>query len=70
MSTAHDDFRARAVEMRARVRNDAVAARFDRTGMVLSDDAVKWHLDRKIDKGLQRRIARRKRVHRGEIHLA
>ena len=38
--------------------------------MILSNDAVKWHLDRKIDKRMQRRIARRKRVDGGEIHLA
>ena len=38
MAAAHDQLRRSTVQLRAAVRNDAVAAGFDRTRIVLSDE--------------------------------
>lgn len=70
MSATYHELACPVVEMRACVWNDAVAARFDRPGVALSDDAVKRHLDWEIGQSLQRRIAWRQGAHGGEIHLA
>ena len=70
MSATYHELACRVVEMRACVWNDAVAARFDRPDVALSDDAVKRDFDREIDQRLQHRIAWRQGAHGGEIHLA
>ena len=46
VSAAHDKLGGRAVQVRAGVSDHSVAPALAWPGLMLADDAVKWHLDR------------------------